>query len=45
MSKPTTGPFEKTPGWLDWYAGRLGSTVIVVAQPRTSYSVWLVRTV
>ena len=21
MSKPTTGPFEKTPGWLDWYAG------------------------
>jgi 2-pyrone-4,6-dicarboxylate lactonase len=21
MSKPTTGGFEKTPGWLDWYAG------------------------
>jgi len=21
MSKPTTGSFEKTPGWLDWYAG------------------------
>src|SRR5690349_2157673 len=21
MSKPTSGPFEKTPGWLDWYAG------------------------
>ena len=21
MSKPVTGPFEKTPGWLDWYAG------------------------
>ena len=21
MSKPTTGPFEKTPGWLDWFAG------------------------
>jgi 2-pyrone-4,6-dicarboxylate lactonase len=21
MSKPTTGPFEKTPGWLDWYTG------------------------
>ena len=21
MSKPTTGAFEKTPGWLDWYAG------------------------
>ena len=21
MSKPTTGPFEKTAGWLDWYAG------------------------
>jgi 2-pyrone-4,6-dicarboxylate lactonase len=21
MSKPTTGPFEKTPGWLDWYDG------------------------
>ncbi|RYF09001.1 MAG: 2-pyrone-4,6-dicarboxylate hydrolase [Comamonadaceae bacterium] len=20
MSKDTTGPFEKTPGWLDWYA-------------------------
>ena len=20
MSKPVTGPFEKTPGWLDWYA-------------------------
>jgi 2-pyrone-4,6-dicarboxylate lactonase len=20
MSKPTTGGFEKTPGWLDWYA-------------------------
>jgi 2-pyrone-4,6-dicarboxylate lactonase len=20
MGKPTTGPFEKTPGWLDWYA-------------------------
>ena len=19
MSKPTTGPFEKTPGWLDWH--------------------------
>jgi len=19
MSKPTSGPFEKTPGWLDWY--------------------------
>jgi 2-pyrone-4,6-dicarboxylate lactonase len=19
--KPTTGPFEKTPGWLDWYEG------------------------
>src|SRR5258705_2229316 len=23
MSKPTTGPFEKTPGWLDWYDGPL----------------------
>lgn len=21
MSKPTTGPFDKTPGWLDWYSG------------------------
>ena len=21
MSKPTSGPFTKTPGWLDWYAG------------------------
>mgnify|MGYP002381653633 FL=1 len=21
MSKPTTGPFEKTTGWLDWYEG------------------------
>ncbi|VIO67777.1 amidohydrolase family protein [Bradyrhizobium ivorense] len=21
MSKPVTGPFEKTPGWLDWYTG------------------------
>jgi 2-pyrone-4,6-dicarboxylate lactonase len=21
MSKPTTGPFDKTAGWLDWYAG------------------------
>jgi 2-pyrone-4,6-dicarboxylate lactonase len=21
MSKPTTGGFEKTPGWLDWYTG------------------------
>ncbi|MEN3351522.1 MAG: 2-pyrone-4,6-dicarboxylate lactonase [Bradyrhizobium sp.] len=21
MSKPVTGPFEKTPGWLDWYSG------------------------
>ena len=21
MGKPTTGGFEKTPGWLDWYAG------------------------
>ncbi|MFT3754500.1 MAG: amidohydrolase family protein [Pseudoxanthomonas sp.] len=21
MSKPTSGPFEKTPGWLDWYTG------------------------
>jgi len=21
MSKPTTGPFDKSPGWLDWYAG------------------------
>ncbi len=21
MSKPATGPFQKTPGWLDWYAG------------------------
>ena len=21
MSKPTSGAFEKTPGWLDWYAG------------------------
>jgi 2-pyrone-4,6-dicarboxylate lactonase len=21
MSKPTSGGFEKTPGWLDWYAG------------------------
>ena len=21
MAKPVTGPFEKTPGWLDWYAG------------------------
>ncbi len=21
MDRPTTGPFEKTPGWLDWYAG------------------------
>ena len=21
MSKPTTGGFEKTPGWLDWYDG------------------------
>ena len=21
MSKPTTGPFEKTAGWLDWYDG------------------------
>ena len=21
MSKPTTGPFEKTPGWLDWHEG------------------------
>jgi len=21
MSKPVTGPFEKTPGWLDWYDG------------------------
>ena len=21
MSKPVTGPFQKTPGWLDWYAG------------------------
>lgn len=21
MSKPTTGDFTKTPGWLDWYAG------------------------
>ena len=20
MSKPTSGPFEKTPGWLDWYS-------------------------
>jgi 2-pyrone-4,6-dicarboxylate lactonase len=20
MSKPTTGPFQKTPGWLDWYS-------------------------
>jgi 2-pyrone-4,6-dicarboxylate lactonase len=19
MSRPTTGPFQKTPGWLDWY--------------------------
>ena len=19
--KPTSGGFEKTPGWLDWYAG------------------------
>ncbi|KQT07968.1 amidohydrolase family protein [Ramlibacter sp. Leaf400] len=21
MTKPTTGGFEKTPGWLDWYTG------------------------
>lgn len=21
MSKPTSGPFEKTAGWLDWYTG------------------------
>ena len=21
MSKPTTGDFTKTPGWIDWYAG------------------------
>ena len=21
MSKPTTGGFEKTAGWLDWYEG------------------------
>ena len=21
MSKPTSGDFTKTPGWLDWYAG------------------------
>ena len=21
MSKPTSGAFEKTPGWLDWFAG------------------------
>jgi 2-pyrone-4,6-dicarboxylate lactonase len=21
MSKPTSGGFEKTPGWLDWYSG------------------------
>lgn len=21
MSKPVTGPFGKTPGWLDWYSG------------------------
>ena len=21
MSKPTTGPFEKIPGWLDWHEG------------------------
>ncbi len=21
MSKPTSGGFDKTPGWLDWYAG------------------------
>jgi 2-pyrone-4,6-dicarboxylate lactonase len=21
MSKPTTGDFTKTPGWMDWYAG------------------------
>lgn len=21
MSKPTSGPFTKTPGWLDWYEG------------------------
>ena len=21
MTKPTTGDFTKTPGWLDWYAG------------------------
>lgn len=21
MSKPTTGDFDKTPGWLDWFAG------------------------
>ena len=21
MSKPTSGGFEKTPGWLDWYEG------------------------
>ena len=21
MSKPVSGPFEKTPGWLDWYDG------------------------
>src|ERR1700754_1565719 len=21
MSKPVSGPFQKTPGWLDWYTG------------------------
>jgi 2-pyrone-4,6-dicarboxylate lactonase len=21
MAHPTTGPFEKTPGWLDWFSG------------------------
>ena len=21
MSKPTTGPFEKSAGWLAWYSG------------------------
>ena len=21
MSKPTSGDFTKTPGWLDWYTG------------------------
>ena len=31
MSKPTTGDFTKTPGWMDWYSGPVQPQFILPA--------------